>query len=456
MSKKTNKNIKVQLLKGFKDILPEHEKYWFYVVDKVIKIVKDYNLSFINTPVLEEAQLFERTVGEGSDIVHKEMYKFNLPKGDSEDGGKTVVLRPEGTAAVMRAYIEHGMLNQPQPVKLWYLMPMFRREKPQSGRFRQHHQFGIEVIGDQAPVIDAQVMIIVYSFLKYLGLDIKFPVNSIGDRECRPAYINALTSYLSSRQRQLCTDCKRRLKTNPLRVLDCKEEKCQLILEDAPQIVDYLCDECRNHFVAVLEYLDELDIPYELDNKLVRGIDYYERTTFEVVLKNPDEDGKNLSLGGGGRYDGLSEQLGGRPAPGVGVGLGIERIIGALRTAGVEIPSFVRYEVFIAQLGKEAKKKALRLFEDLKAEGWRVAEAFSKDSLSTQLEKADKLGVQYALILGQKEIMDGTIILRDMSSGMQEEVNFEKIKDVLKKRITQPQVIVRDLDDGDQEKDGEN
>ncbi len=450
MPSKNTKDLKIQLLKGFKDILPKDEKYWFYVIDNILKTVRKYNLSFISTPVLEDVQLFERTVGESSDIVHKEMYKFNLPKGDTEDGGKTVVLKPEGTASVMRAYIEHGMINQPQPVKLWYLMPMFRREKPQSGRYRQHYQFGIEIIGEDSPVLDAQVVMMTYFLYKSMDIDVKILINSIGDADCRPGYVDALASYLSTRQKQLCTDCKRRLKSNPLRVLDCKEDGCQEIVDDAPQIVDYLCDGCKNHFVSVLEFLDEVDIPYELDNKLVRGLDYYTKTTFEVISAEDDE-GKKTSLCGGGRYDGLSEQLGGRAVSGIGVGIGIERIVKIIRQKQKDLPSYAEYDIYIAQLGKDAKKKALKLFEDLSAEGWRVAESFSKDSLSTQLERANKLGVQYSLILGQKEMMDGTIILRDMSSGMQEEVNIDKIKPLLKKRITQPQVIVKDLETSEDE-----
>lgn len=448
--------INARLLRGFKDVLPEDEKYWQYVFKAVLATARAYDFDYINTPILEDVGLFERTVGETSDIVAKEMFRFNLPKKEEDqDTKQSVVLRPEGTAPVMRAYLEHGMVNKPQPVKLWYWGPMFRYDRPQAGRYRQFNHWGLEIIGDAAAMVDAQLIIAMYNIYKSLGLDVVIPINSIGDKQCRPSYINALADFLETRTKDLCNNCRKRQQDNPLRVFDCKELACQEVLSEAPQMLDYLCEDCRNHFIAVLEYLDEVDIPYALASFLVRGLDYYTRTTFEIYLKKDYETGSKLNaLGGGGRYDDLAESLGGRTTPAVGAASGVERAIIALKDQDISVPVVKKYDIFIAQLGPEAKKKALRLFESLKAEGWQVAESFSKDGLSSQLEKADKLGAMYTLILGQKEIIDGTIIIRDMSSGIQEEVNFDKLFNELNKRLSKShvtQTIISDQPD-EQEK----
>ncbi len=427
-----------KLLRGFKDILPSEEKYWDFVFCTVARITKEYNFSFINTPVLEEASLFERSAGESSDVVNKEMFKFMLPKSNDEhDSRREVVLRPEGTAPIVRAYLEHGMISQPQPVKLWYIGPMFRYERPQAGRYRQHNQFGIEILGDSSPLVDAQVIIVAYQIFKALGLDVVFPINTIGDSECRPSYVNSLREYFNPLSRKMCSDCRKRLKNNPLRILDCKEEKCQEYIEDAPQVVDSVCDSCREHFVSVLEYLDELDIPYVLNSRLVRGFDYYTRTTFEVFLKKDYEDlgTRATALSGGGRYDGLAQMIGGRQVPGMGFAQGIERVILAIKE-NCEIPTRTdTCDIFVAQLGNEAKRKALGLYENLRAEGFKVAENFSKDGLSAQLDRANKLNAKLAVILGQKEILDGTVIVRDMLSGIQEEINYNKLLVELRRRL---------------------
>lgn len=439
-NKKSKLNIK--LLRGFKDIMPADEAYWHFVFKTVAHVAQSYDYHLIYTPILEESALFERTVGETSDIVSKEMFRFSLPKGDDEEGGKEVVLRPEGTAPVMRSYIEHGMLNRPQPVKLWYFGPMFRYDKPQSGRYRQFNQWGLEIIGDDSPIVDAQVIIAMHSIYKALGLDVVIAINSIGNLACRKAYTEALRQYFEPQSKHLTADQKKTLKANPLRLLDSKDENMQELIEEAPQIVDYLDEESRNHFIAVLEFLDELDVPYALHPRLVRGLDYYSRTTFEIFLKSEYENGSKLNaLGGGGRYDGLSEQLGGRATPAVGAAAGVERVILALKDQQAAIPPVNKYDVFIAQLGPEARKKSLTLIEKLRQDGWSVGESLSKDGLSAQLERANKLGAQFTLILGQKEILEGTVIIRDMSSGIQEEVVFEKINDELSKRIKKVRVV---------------
>lgn len=449
-STKKKKKDAPKLLRGFKDTMPEDQKYWEFVLSAVYKAARDYGFSYIETPVLEESRLFERSVGETSDIVSKELFRFNLPTPeDSDEVGVEVALRPEGTASVMRAYLEHGMINQPQPVKVWYWMSMFRYERPQAGRYRQHNQFGFEILGDTTPLIDAQLIIMVYSLYRSLGLDVVIPINSMGDPDCRPGYLNALSEFLGTKSKLLCEDCRKRAKKNPLRVLDCKQETCHEAVADAPQILDFLCEPCKDHFVSVLEYLDELDVPYALSPHLARGLDYYTRTTFEVYIKKNDQEegGKLHAIGGGGRYDGLAENIGGREVPGTGMAAGIERIILALKENNIPVPSIHKRDIFIAQLGNEAKRKALRLFEEMRGRGWSVAESFSKDGLSAQLERANKLGVQFTLILGQKEILDGTVIIRDMSSGIQEEVNYTKLFTELEKRLAQPTVAKVLLDE---------
>ena len=418
-----------QLLRGFKDILPAEQPYWEFIKKTADSFYKGYGFSRIDPPLLEEASLFIRSIGKQTDIVEKEMFSF------VDQGQGTVVMRPEATASVARAYLNHGMVNLPQPVKLFYFGPMFRRERPQSGRLRQFHQFGFEIIGDANPVIDAQIITIINNFFHQIGLDqISIQVNSIGCPDCRANYIKELVAYYRSKRKLICEDCKKRLTKNPLRLLDCKKPSCQFVRNDAPQIIDWLDEGCKEHFMKVVEYLDELNISYILNPHLVRGLDYYTRTVFEVWPKETKENSQS-ALCGGGRYDGLIELLGGRPTPAVGVSVGVERVITQLRTSEVAIPDRPTLEVFLAQIGDQAKVKALQLFEQLRQENIEVAENFSKDSLKAQLELANKHQVKYALILGQKEVMDGTILIRDMESGVQEVIDFNKTVGEIKKKL---------------------
>ncbi len=417
-----------QLLRGFKDILPAEQKYWSFIRDKAEKIAQVYGFEKIDLPILEETALFIRSVGKETDIVEKEIFSF------VDRGGENVSLRPEATASISRAYIGHGMLNLPQPVKLFYEGPMFRYDRPQSGRYRQFNQIGFEALGDLNPVLDAQLIIISYNIFKELGLDVNIQINSIGCPTCRKEYKVQLVNYYKSQKNDLCEDCKSRLSKNPLRLLDCKEEKCQAIAEDAPQIVDWLCDECKNHFVKVLEFLDELEINYNLNPHLVRGLDYYTKTVFEIWPESSEKKAQN-ALGGGGRYDNLTELLGGRPTPAVGVALGLERTILKIKELGIEVPEQEKPDIFLAQLGEAAKRKALSLYEDLRKEGFNIAESFAKDGLKNQLDIANKLGAKYTLILGQKELSEETILLREMEGGMQETINYNKIIKELKKRL---------------------
>jgi len=425
-----------QVLRGFKDILPSEQRYWDLITSKAKALTRDYGFEKIDLPFLEETSLFTRSVGKETDIVEKEMFSFE------DRGGERISLRPEATAQIARAYINHGMINLPQPVKLYYFGSMFRYDRPQSGRYRQFNQFGFEVLGDKHPVLDAQIIILSYNFLEELGLKTNIQINSIGCPICRKEYKVQLVNYYKTQKADLCPDCKVRLGKNPLRLLDCKEEKCQAISEDAPQIVDWLCDECKNHFVKVLEFLDELEIPYNLNSHLVRGLDYYTKTVFEIwpaTQDGPAEDGEpkkaQNALGGGGRYDNLIELLNGRPTPAVGASMGIERIILKLKEANIEPPAPEKIDIFVAQLGESAKRKVLALYETLRKEGITIAESFSKDGLKNQLEAANKLGVRYALILGQKELSEGTILLRDMEGGVQETLNYNKAVKEVKKRL---------------------
>lgn len=420
-----------ELLRGFKDILPEDQPYWDRVLDAARRIAEDYSFKRIRLPYLERTALFERGVGKGTDIVEKEMFTF------VDQGNDRVTLRPEATAQVVRAYIEHGMINKPQPVKLWYAGPMFRYDRPQAGRYRQFWQFGLESIGSSDPITDAQMILIFDRLLKDLGLNVKVKVNSIGTLECRQEYVMELTAYFRQFRKQLSEVDKKRLQKNPLRLLDSKEPEIQELKVDAPQIVDWLDEDSKQHFMKVLEYLTEADVQYELDPFLVRGLDYYGKTVFEFVLADDDNEKAQNALGGGGRYDALIQLLGGREEVNgaIGAALGIERIILAMKDAGVEVDDGQAVDVFFCQLGEAARAKGLAIFEDFRKSGVSIAEAFGKGSLKAQLEVANKRKAKIALILGQKEVLDGTIIVRDMESGAQEIVDSKKVVSAAKKAL---------------------
>ncbi len=420
-----------QLLRGFKDILPSDQPYWDFMRQRVDKLATTYGFQRIDTPILEETSLYNRSLGKQTDIVQKEMFTF------SDQGGSSLVLRPEPTAAMMRAYINHGMISLTQPVKLYTIGPIFRRERPQAGRTRQFHQFDFEVIGDGGPVVDAQLISMLYNFFVKLGLTkVRIAINSIGNLASRQAYKEELVSYYKGKRRLLCADCKKRLTKNPLRLLDCKEAGCQPVKEEAPQIIDWLDEQSRTHFMKVIEFLDELDMPYELNPYLVRGLDYYTHTVWEV-LPDEGEQGSQSSLAGGGRYDGLAEVLGGEPTSACGFGVGIERTIAQLKLVGAKVPKGEQPDLFLAQIGDQAKVKALKLFEKMRQANLKVSENFAKDSLKSQLEQANKLGVKYVIVLGQKEVVDGTALIRDMESGIQEVVDYDKTIDTVKKKLSQ-------------------
>jgi len=420
---------KFQAVTGMHDILPDDFKYYEKIYQIAGEIAEFYNFNRIETPILEYSDLFVKSTGAATDIVQKQMYSLKTRGGDS------LTLRPEGTPSIARAYLEHGMANWPQPVRLWYYGPCFRHEKPQAGRYRQFWQLGFEVIGHSGAIIDAQIIQICGNILKELKIkDTIIELNSIGDLMCRPHYRKLLASYLRSRESALCADCKRRIKENPLRILDCKEEKCQVVKSQAPQIMDHLCQECKTHFKEVLEYLEEVNLPYRLNPYLVRGLDYYTRTVFEICQE--DKDGQaQASLAGGGRYDGLIKILGGKETPATGAALGIDRIVTAAKQADIKVGETKKVKVFLAQLGNLGKKKSLKLFEDMRRAGVSAAESFDRDSLKSQLKIADKYGAKYTLLLGQKEALEGTVILRNMESGKQESLKLDTAVAEIKKRI---------------------
>ncbi len=431
------KEAKLQTIRGMRDVLPEEYPLWSSVFQAVERVAQDFRYERILVPLVETTSLFSRSVGTETDIVEKEMYTFN------DRGGENITLRPEFTASIARAYIEHGMHACPQPVRLWDMGPAFRYDRPQAGRYRQFWQYDFEVLGDGHPIVDAQLIAALTTLYNTLSVPVVIAINSIGEKACRPAYTKALVDYLSSHRSSLCEDCGRRMETNPLRALDCKEPGCQRVLAQAPQIVDWLCENCREHFVKVLEYLDELEVPYCLEPRLVRGLDYYTRTTFEVMAKVPEPssagtegEGVALAIGGGGRYDTLIAELGGRATPAVGFAGGVERLILAMQRSGFTAPSRPTPQLFLAQLGNEARKKALSLTFHLRRAGYTVADQFSKDGLSQQLEVAGRLGCRYTLILGQKELLDSTIIIRDMESGIQEIVDYAKVMQEIEKRFS--------------------
>jgi len=423
------KKPKFQSPTGMHDILPEEQKYFQRIYDVVENIVNFYGFKKIDTPILEETQLFEKGTGLSTDIVQKQMYSFRTKGGDH------LTLRPEGTPSIARAYIQQGMFNLPQPVKLWYWGPFFRYEHPQQGRFRQFWQFGFEVFGETGAVIDVQSIQIFYNILRELRLKNLFiEINNIGDNQCRPYYKKLLISYFRSRETNLCSDCKRRLRENPLRILDCKEEKCHQVISQAPQMIDHLCEECHDHFKEVLEFLDEIGLSYSLNPHLVRGLDYYTKTVFEISQQSPEGKSQG-SLVGGGRYDVLTKLLGGKPTPACGGAAGIERIVAVMKENNVKFPEPSSPKLFLAQLGTLAKRKSLKLLEDFRKQKIQVSESFGRDSLKAQLARANKIGVKYALILGQREVLENQILIRDMATGKQETVKLEKLVREVEKRI---------------------
>lgn len=416
----------MQALRGMRDILPDEQPYWERVRRILTKASEEYGFRRLDLPMVEYAHLYLRSIGEGTDIIDKEIYLFNTR------GGDRVALRPEMTAGLCRAFIQHGMSVLPKPIKLFTMGSLFRYDRPQEGRYREHWQANFDVLGEADPILDAHVIQLASRVVRDLGLkNIEFQVNSIGTRESRRDYERVLIKFLESQRHKLCQNCRDRLITSPLRILDCKEDKCIQLTANAPQSIDYLDDESRAHFKRLLEYLDELEISYTINTRLVRGLDYYTRTVFEI--RSTDKDGKNYSLGGGGRYDRLIESLGGESTPAIGFGLGLDRIVLEMKRTQVKPYEEPKPRVFLAQLGDLAKRKSLRLFADLEKNGILTAESFGRGSLKSQLRVANRLGVEITVIIGQKEALDETAIVKDMISGTQETVNQDRLVLSIKK-----------------------
>ncbi len=407
--------------RGTADILPADQPYWRYVQEKAIEISERFGYRRIDTPVFEDANLYVRSVGEGTDIVEKETYTFK------DKGGDIISLRPEGTAGVCRAYVEHGMVSLPQPVRLSYLESFFRYERPQAGRFRQFNQFGVEAIGESDASIDAEVIELGWEFIKQLGLgNMTLVLNSIGDKECRPQYLTALREHYASNLQRVCPDCKMRYEKNILRVLDCKRTDfaCQEVISSAPKASESLCTSCKEHWDQLNAYIKALGIPMVVNHKLVRGLDYYTRTVFEI---QPQEEGAQSTILAGGRYDGLIEELGGKPTPGVGFATGIERIILNLKRQNIKVETPGTYKVMIAHLGKAADLEAVALASELRKAGISAAVASGGKSLKAQMRQISGLEAKYAIIIGDNEIAEKVVGVRDMAKATQQTVAREEI-----------------------------
>lgn len=409
--------------KGTADIFGDELKYWYFVEDTFRRITQLYNYHEIRTPVFEATELFLRGVGEETDIVQKQMYTFE------DKGRRSLTLRPEGTAPVMRAYIENSLVKNGLPQKFSYLGPVFRYEKPQAGRMRQFHQFGVELIGSPHAVADFEVIKLAIDILDALNLhDYKLYIGNIGCKNCRPKFRKALKDYYQPKLDLLCSDCQKRFDTNILRLLDCKDEKCKPFQKDAPKTFDYLCEDCKEHFDELLSYLEGLNVSYELDGHLVRGLDYYTKTVFEI---------KHSSLGaqdtiiGGGRYDGLIEELGGKVTPSIGFAGGIERIILALKNENVTVPELKKCQVYIAVLSESARIFSLKLSQNLRDRGIVVEMDLMKRNIRNQMKYADRLGAKYVLIIGDDELEKGVLTIRDMETGQQVEVDEKWIENYI-------------------------
>lgn len=408
----------ISIPKGTKDILPSEIYRWHWVEEAFRACCDRYGYTEIRTPIFEHTELFRRGVGDTTDIVQKEMYTFEL-------AGRSLTLKPEGTSPVVRAFIENKLYADPMPAKYYYVTPCFRYEKMQKGRQRQFHQFGIEVFGTDNMLADAEVIALAMEFLDRLGIDdLSLRINSIGCPKCRAEYKKVLQDYLRPKLEQLCETCKDRFDRNPMRILDCKSPTCQEITRDAPRMMDYICEDCRGAFDRLKENLTSLSIPYIVDTGIVRGLDYYTKTAFEIVS---DKIGAQATVCGGGRYDHLIEEIGGPPTPGVGFGMGIERLLLVLEAAGIAIPKPDTCDVFIAALGREAESKALLIAQNLRTEGFRVLTDVMGRNLKAQLKYADRSEASYTLIIGENELDRGVVTLRNMKESTQKEIKFEEI-----------------------------
>ncbi len=408
--------MKYKSLTGTRDVLPEEQPYWRFIEKKISRITSLYGFMRIDAPIFEETGLFARGVGEGTDIVEKEMYTF-LDKGKN-----SITLRPEFTAGFMRLYLQNGLHVRPKPVKLYSIGPIFRYERPQAGRFRQHTQFNVESLGEQDPSVDVEVMSLAHQLYTEIGFkDINFQLNSTGCPRCRPAYIEKLKMYYQQHTGKICKDCRRRMEKNTLRLLDCKVETCQPVKAQAPVIRDHLCNECREHFKTLLKYLDLLEKPYTINHTLVRGLDYYTKTVFEVWAQGI---GSQSAMCGGGRYDGLIEQLGGDPTPGIGFGSGIERIILSMQEQNIQPEPDIPPKAFLVHAGTTAKQKSIKTAIELRGHGIAALFAFTDKSIKAQMREANKRRAQFAVIIGEQELLKDMATVKNLKDGTEFSLAF--------------------------------
>ena len=406
--------------RGTKDVVPQESYKWHYIENKIHDLCRRFGYKEVRIPVFEHTELFERGVGDTTDVVQKEMYTFE------DKGGRSITLRPEGTAGTVRCFLENNLYADAQPTKMYYMLSCYRYEKPQAGRLREFHQFGIESFGSPDSSVDAEVISMAITLLKELGVkDLKLYVNSIGCPECRKEYNNKLKDYFNGYIGELCETCKTRLDKNPMRIIDCKVPRCGEIGHNAPKILNEQCPECTAHYNKLCNYLDTMGIEYEIDDTIVRGLDYYTTTVFEIKSEG-------LVVCGGGRYNGLVEELGGKPTPGVGFGLGLERLLLVLENQGLLPDDNSNVKLYIANIGENADMFAQKLVNELRSEGVSAEKDLMSRSLKAQMKYADKIGAEYTAVIGDDEISAGKITLKNMKTGEQQEVEINKLHDLLK------------------------
>lgn len=409
--------------RGTKDILPDTVGEWTYVEQKIRDLCSRYGYREIRTPMFEHTELFHRGIGEGTDVVDKEMYTFK------DRGDRSITLRPENTASAVRAYLQNKLYGDSSLTKLFYIGSMFRYDRPQAGRMREFHQFGIEALGEENPAVDAEVILLAVDFLRSLGLkDLELSLNSVGCPSCRPVYRKALQDYFRDKLDDLCDDCKDRFDRSPLRILDCKVDADKPFMKDAPRITDCLCDACQDHFHMVQEYLSHAGISFQLDSRLVRGLDYYTKTAFEIKYAPL---GAQSAVAGGGRYDGLIEEIGGKPTPAVGFATGLERVLLALEKQGLLPEQDRKTDGFVIALGDAAQFPAFGLLEKLRRAGLKVGMDYAGRSMKAQMKQANKAGARYALIIGEEEVKESCVQLKNMANSEQQKVSFDNIVEKL-------------------------
>ncbi len=408
--------------RGTKDILPEQVGNWLYIENKIRTICKNYGYEEIRTPTFEHTELFRRGIGEGTDVVDKEMYTF------TDRGERSITLRPENTASVVRAYLQNKLYAAGNLVKLFYIGSMFRYDRPQAGRLREFHQFGVEALGEQNPAVDAEIILLAWDFLKSLGLDdLKLKINTVGCPKCRPVYRQKLQHYFSENIEELCDDCKHRLLKNPMRILDCKVDGGKEFIEDAPKIETCLCNECREHFAQVQKFLTAAGVNFEIDSRLVRGLDYYTKTAFEIQYLPL---GAQSAVAGGGRYDGLIEEIGGTPTPGIGFAAGIERILIALEKQNLLQAEKNNFDAFIVAVGAEAEIAGFKLLTELRRKNISATMDFAQRSMKAQMKQAAKSGAKFALIIGDDEIKNSTVTVKNLETSTQEIISAENVAQI--------------------------